>query len=333
VRFARLRSGTTAAAAPGGDFVDLHRAITEYRAENPGVAARLAAVLPTPDAAWLDLIDAWDDVAAPLIAVIEWAYRGDYRVQLDGAPPLPSPAVAILAVGANFATHAARSQFAVDGGGANPSDRVAALLAARQAGAPPWGFSILPRTVVGDGSPLGRPAGITHLDYEGEVATVLRVVDGTPTVWGVTAFNDVSLRDRYFGSGPRIDEGPLGWVLQKNFRAGSVCGPWLVVGEGIDENDLGINTRVNGEVRQSGRTSEMVYSFADVIEHLDPFISLASGDLIVSGTPAGTAFEDGASGAYLQDGDVVVVEVEGVGRLCNPVGSSALHQPHREERA
>ncbi|MDT2003848.1 fumarylacetoacetate hydrolase family protein [Rhodococcus opacus] len=156
----------------------------------------------------------------------------------------------------------------------------------------------------------------------GRVGVVLRGGE-TPRVWGVVAVDDVSVRDPYFASGaPRIDEGPLTWVLQKNFRGGTACGPWVVVDEDLDENDLDIQTRVNGVLRQSGSTSEMVYSFADVVDHLHGFIPLRAGDIIASGTPEGTAFEEGADGPFLVDGDEVVVEVEGVGYLRNVVGKT-----------
>jgi 2,4-didehydro-3-deoxy-L-rhamnonate hydrolase len=323
MRFARLQSGDTTVAEVDR-FIDLHQAAIAFAAHDPVAAAVVTELLPTGSSDWTALIDGWDTARGPLEALLAWAGdEGGYDVAIDGAPPLAAPSIAVFAIGANFATHAARSEFAIEGGGAATSDRVAKLLEGRRSGVPPWGFQILPRTIVGDGGRLGRPAGFTHLDYEGEVGVVLRGGE-TPRVWGVVAVDDVSLRDPYFSSGaPRIDEGPLTWVLQKNFRGGTACGPWIVVDEGLDENDLSIQTRVNGELRQSGRTSEMVYSFADVIDHLNTFVPLRSGDLIASGTPEGTAFEKGPDGPYLTDGDEVIVEIEGVGRLRNVVGETS----------
>ncbi|KXX57436.1 fumarylacetoacetate hydrolase family protein [Rhodococcus sp. LB1] len=322
MRFARLQSGKTAVAQEDR-FIDLHGAVTAFSAHDPSASSILTGLLPTADADWTSLIDGWDKARAAVESLLVWAAKeGGYDVVLDGAPPLAAPSIAVLAIGANFATHAARSEFAIEGGGAATADRVAKLLEARRSGVPPWGFQILPRTVVGDGGRLGRPSGFSYLDYEGEVGVVLRGGE-TPRVWGVVAVDDVSVRDPYFSSGaPRIDEGPLTWVLQKNFRGGTACGPWVVVDEDLDENDLDIQTRVNGKLRQSGSTSEMVYSFADVVDHLHGFIPLRAGDIIASGTPAGTAFEEGADGPFLVDGDEVVVEVEGVGSLRNVVGKT-----------
>jgi 2-keto-4-pentenoate hydratase/2-oxohepta-3-ene-1,7-dioic acid hydratase in catechol pathway len=141
----------------------------------------------------------------------------------------------------------------------------------------------------------------------------------------LAAFHDVSVRDPHFKVGPRIDEGPITWVLQKNFADGSALGPWVVVDEDLDAGALAIVTRVNGDVRQRGNTSEMVYGFGDVADYLARCIPLLSGDVIASGTPAGTAFESGLDGAYLQDGDVVEIAVEGVGVLVNQVAPTAEH--------
>lgn len=277
--------------------------------------------LPHRASGWGQLIDDWERVREPLVALVSWA-ESDGRAGPPGEvapPPLPSEAAGIFAIGANFATHAAQSQFAIDGGGERVEARIAALLENRRSGVPPWGFTILPRTVAGPGEPIGRPPGAELLDYEGEVGAVLRRAHAGVSVWGVAAFHDVSVRDPHLKVGRRIDEGPITWVLQKNFRGGSAFGPWVVVDEGLDEHDLEIVTRVNGEVRQRGNTSEMVYGFADVIDYLDVCVPLRSGDVIASGTPAGTAFESGLDGAYLRDGDLVEIDVRRIGVLANRV--------------
>ena len=149
--------------------------------------------------------------------------------------------------------------------------------------------------------------------------------------WGVTAFNDLSIRDPHFGLGVAVDHGPMTWSLQKNFDTSNACGPWVVVDEGLDAAALGFAMRINGELRQSGNTSEMVYSFDDVVDHISAYVSMRSGDVIVSGTCAGTALEQGVGGPYLQDGDELVVEVEGVGALRNRVVMA--HEGARRERS
>ena len=329
MKLTRLADGGTGVAVDvdGTDahVVDIDGSLAAFERHDPRPASVVREALPTRGCSWSRLIDQWDGVRDALHSIVQWtAGEGRTVSAHDHPPPLAGEGVAIAAIGANFVTHAARSQFAIEGGGgAAVEARAAALLEARRSGVPPWGFWILPRTIVGSGRPIGRPTGVTKLDYEGEVAVVLRRPSGddVPQVWGVTAFDDVSVRDPYFKVGPRIDEGPLTWVLQKNFVGGSACGPWVVVDEGLDENDLGIVTSVNGERRQEGRTSEMVYSFADVADYLGRFVPLRTGDMISSGTPAGTAFESGADGPFLRDGDEVRIEIEGVGVLINSVSA------------
>jgi len=304
-------------------MVDVHEVLDDFGRHAPGEAARVREVLPHPEASWARLIDGWDGVRDAIAVLAEWADReGRTRPAAAAAPPpLADPAVGIFAIGANFATHAAQAQFAVEGGDGVDA-RIAALLKNRRDGVPPWGFTILPRTVSGPGEPIGRPRGAELLDYEGEVGAVLRRgPSGDLSVWGVAAFHDVSVRDPHFRVGPRIDEGPITWVLQKNFRGGSALGPVVVVDEALDVHRLSITTRVNGEVRQRGDTGEMVYGFDDVAAYLDRCVPMRSGDVIASGTPAGTAFESGRDGPYLQDGDLVEIEVEGVGVLANRVAS------------
>lgn len=323
MRLGRLPDGgTVIAAGAGGDAVDINRVLGDFERMDASSARSVRGFLPARGCSWSALIDSWDRARGPLAALLGWAAdEGRASAFVQPAPaPLASDAVGIFAVGANFASHAARSQFAMEGGGARVEARVAALLENRRSGAPPWGFSILPRTVAGPGQPIVRPAGARLLDYEGELGAVLRrAPSGEITLWGLAAFHDVSVRDPHFKVGPRIDEGPITWVLQKNFRGGSAFGPWVVVDEDLDAQAVGLVTRVNGQVRQRGSTSEMVYGFADVIEYLGRSLPLLSGDVIASGTPAGTAFESGLGGAYLHDGDVVEIEAEGIGVLVNRV--------------
>jgi 2-keto-4-pentenoate hydratase/2-oxohepta-3-ene-1,7-dioic acid hydratase in catechol pathway len=323
VRFGRLPDGGTIVTADAdGDGVDVDQVLADFARQDTASARTIRDLLPARGCSWTSLIDGWDRARDPLATLLSWAGREGRTTAFSQAAPAPlaSAAVGIFAIGANFASHAARSQFAMEGGGAAVDARVAALLESRRQGAPPWGFSILARTVAGPGQPIGRPAGARLLDYEGEVGAVLRRDPaGGISLWGLAAFHDVSVRDPHFKIGPRIDEGPITWVLQKNFRGGSALGPCVVVDEDLDVSALGIVTRVNGEVRQRGTTSEMVYGFGDVVDYLGRCIPLLSGDVIASGTPAGTAFESGLDGAYLQDGDVVEIAVEGVGVLVNRV--------------
>jgi 2-keto-4-pentenoate hydratase/2-oxohepta-3-ene-1,7-dioic acid hydratase in catechol pathway len=191
---------------------------------------------------------------------------------------------------------------------------------------PPWGFFVIPGTVVGDGSTVTPPAGTMKLDYEAEVALVLGGGEHPPgseevSVWGYTAWNDFSIRDEALGLS-KIDHGPLTWSLQKNFRTGHACGPWLVVDEEVDVANLGIRCLVNGELRQDGTTADMLHPFGRIAAHLSRYVPLVGGDVIVSGTPSGTAMEGGLDGLFLRDGDHVEVLVDGVAPLRSTVKAS-----------
>ena len=135
--------------------------------------------------------------------------------------------------------------------------------------------------------------------------------------WAIGPWNDLSIRDPHFGIGPAIDRGVLMWVLQKNFETGNSFGPWIEVSDDIDLGDIDLCTTVNGEIRQKGTTSNLIYTFGELAEHLSRYITLRPGDIITSGTPLGTAIEAGSPDAFLKPGDVVEVSVTGVGTLSN----------------
>lgn len=199
------------------------------------------------------------------------------------------------------------------------------ILREKEEGLPPWGFLVIPDVVVGDGDPVEPPRGTKLLDYEGEVAVILasggrNLTEPEVAMWGVTAFNDFSIRDGVLGDGPSVDRGPLVWALAKNFESGKAMGPWVVVDDLPEVDDLHIEVKVNGETRQSAPTSQMVYSFAEAASYLSRFIELRAGDIIASGTPAGTAL-DRPDGGFLRPEDLVEVDVADVGVLRNRVHS------------
>jgi 2-keto-4-pentenoate hydratase/2-oxohepta-3-ene-1,7-dioic acid hydratase in catechol pathway len=208
---------------------------------------------------------------------------------------------------------------------------------------PPWGFYVIPGTVVGHGATVTPPAGVRALDYEAEVA-VLLCEDHPPgstdiAIWGYTAWSDFSIRDAALGYS-KTDHGPLTWSLTKNFRTGNGCGPVVVVDEPWPDAGLRIRCRVNGELRQDGRTADMTYPFGAIAAHISTYSPLEAGDLITSGTPAGTAMENGVNGRFLRNGDIVDIEMENVGVLRNQVSLPraneavpAVTAASRQERA
>ena len=301
-------------------MVSVESAVGNGVAGGDALASRLGA---DGRGSWIPLIEDWDEVGPVLKRLAEEdGLPAEPADALQFGPPLPTPASRIFALGGNFAKHLADASKTVYGEG---SDMHIELMNKRREQGP-WGFITLPETVVGHDATVETPPGLTKIDYEGEVAVILRrggrsIAKDDVQVWGFTAWNDFSLRDTVLNVGPTYDKGPMNWFLQKNFDSGSSCGPWIVVDDGAtyDLHDLRIVLRVNGDTRQDGSTSDMIFTFAETAEHLSHFLTLRPGDLIASGTPAGTALESGVDGPFLQDGDVVELDVEGVGLLRNPI--------------
>jgi 2-keto-4-pentenoate hydratase/2-oxohepta-3-ene-1,7-dioic acid hydratase in catechol pathway len=265
-------------------------------------------LLAHPGCAWTALIESWDAAVGPLR---ELEASGAGGVPLSSAtlePPLPSPAARIFAMGGNFPMHTAQT---VDKLEIEISESV-------RSGAknetPPWGFYVIPGTIVGRGATVTPPTGTQKLDYEAEVGVVRAAGSerGTFPIWGYMAWNDFSIRDAAFGLS-KVDHGPLTWSLQKNFTSANACGPWLVVDQPIPADGLRIRCVVNGELRQDGVTTAMKYDFDEIASHIDEYLPLGAGDMILSGTPGGTGMEGGPAGPFLADGDTVEVSVTGEG--------------------
>ena len=162
--------------------------------------------------------------------------------------------------------------------------------------------------LVFDGGQIVLPPESARVDYEGELALVIgRKIKSWPqerwleALSGVTCANDVTARDLQKKDGQ--------WARAKSFDTFCAIGPDVVAG--LDPSDLAIETRVNGAVKQSGRTSEMVFSPAFLVAYISRMMTLQPGDLILTGTPAGIG--------PLCPGDTVEVEIEKIGVLKNRV--------------
>jgi len=201
-------------------------------------------------------------------------------------------------------------------------------------------FLKAPLGVIGPGDDvILDPVVTSKLDYEVELAVVI----GKPGrhipkeralehVFGYTVANDVTARDRQAVPHP---EGGFEYRLGpgKNFDTCAPIGPWIVTRDEIaDPQDLALRTLVNGELRQSNSTAKMIWDVATLVSFFSDFYTLQPGVLIETGTPGGTAWstdpeiggqayerEDVTRGGYLRPGDVVRVEVDGIGSLENPV--------------
>jgi acylpyruvate hydrolase len=215
------------------------------------------------------------------------------------APLIPGK---IMAVGKNYADHAAE-------GSGQAYTRVA-------------GFVKVSSCVVAHGATVRKPAWTETFDYENELAIVIgrECHDVAPEaaydcVFGYTIMNDLSCRDVQYAERA---EGNI--CIGKNFPTAAPLGPWIVTKDEItDPHNLRLVTRVNGEVRQDGNTANQIHRIPAQIAWYSR-AGFEPGDLISSGTPAGTGMGYKGSGTwYLQHGDRVECEIEGIGVLANTV--------------
>lgn len=200
--------------------------------------------------------------------------------------PFPSK---IVAVGRNYREHAKEL------GNVAPDEEPILFLKA-------------PSALIGSGVAIVLPPESSRVDYEGELALVVgRKIKAWPqekwleALAGVACANDVTARDLQKRDGQ--------WARAKSFDTFCAVGPEVM--SGLDPSDLAIETRVNGAVKQSSRTSEMVFPPAFLVAYISRMMTLYPGDLILTGTPAGVG--------PLAPGDTVEVEIEKIGVLANPV--------------
>lgn len=188
----------------------------------------------------------------------------------------------------------------------------------------------VPNTVCGPDDPLLHGPMTRFLDYEGELAVIIgkrgkyiQPKDALSHVGGVTCFNDVTDRRLKIWDRPetRPIDGFFDWINGKWVDNSAPMGPCAVPLEDIgDLQALKLATRVNGETVQDADTSHMIFSVARQIEYISHMMTLEPGDIIATGTPAGVGI---IRGVPLQPGDVVEVEIEGIGILRNPVVAEA----------
>ncbi|MDH4654880.1 fumarylacetoacetate hydrolase family protein [Pseudomonas sp. BN606] len=178
-------------------------------------------------------------------------------------------------------------------------------------------------SLIAHNKPLIRPRVSDTLDYEGEMAVVLKSGGrhipkdkALDCVAGYALFNEGSVREYQFKS-PQ-------WTVGKNFDDTGAFGPDLVTADELPAGGKGLllQTRVNGKVVQSANTNDMLFDVATIISTLSEAVTLEAGDVIVSGTPAGVGFGMDPK-VYLKAGDVVEVSIEGIGSLVNPVVDEA----------
>ncbi len=238
-----------------------------------------------------------------LPALADEARTADAGMALDDIeflPTIPNPEK-VICIGVNYAN---RNEEYRDGSEAPKYPSV---------------FMRTRESFVGHRQALMDPPESDQLDYEGEITIVIgkegrriREDDAHQHIAGLTIMNEGSLRDFLRHAKFNVTQG-------KNFEKSGSLGPWMVTPDELDPmGELQVITRVNGEERQNDVTSNLMFPFRYLISYLSTFYRLKPGDVIATGTPngAGARFDPPK---YLKDGDVVEVEVPGIGVLSNPV--------------
>jgi len=216
------------------------------------------------------------------------------------APLVPTN---IIAIGLNYHRHAEESGLQV------PKNPVV--------------FAKLTSSLANPGDPIFLPIDAPdEVDYEAELAVVIgksarhtKIEDALDHVLGYTCANDVSARDC---QGRR----DLQWTRAKSFDTFCPLGPSLLVDPKLDPNSLPIRSKLNGKTMQESNTEDMCFSVPTLISYLSQHFTLLPGTVILTGTPEGVGSAQRPP-VYLRDGDTISVEVDGVGKLTNPVRREA----------
>ncbi|MCB8839806.1 fumarylacetoacetate hydrolase family protein [Aurantimonas sp. VKM B-3413] len=226
------------------------------------------------------------------------------RVTLEA--PVPRPRRNIFCIGKNYHEHAhefAKSGF--DSSAANGAVPGAPIV-----------FSKVPETVIATGRVVGIDARVSAaIDYEAELAVIIgkagraiRPEDAFDHVWGYTIVNDVTARDLQ----GRYSQ----WLIGKSQDGFCPMGPWAVTKDEVDIASAGIRCFVNGDLRQNSNTGLLIFDIPTIIATISAGITLQPGDVIATGTPAGVGIGFSPP-RYLKTGDVVRVEIDGIGALEN----------------
>jgi 2-keto-4-pentenoate hydratase/2-oxohepta-3-ene-1,7-dioic acid hydratase in catechol pathway len=218
-------------------------------------------------------------------------------------PPLNRPGK-IVCIGLNYHDHAAET------GQATPAEPVV--------------FMKAPDTIVGPDDTVLVPRASVKTDWEVELGVVIGKTarylaspdEGLAHVFGYVLSHDVSEREFQIERGGQWDKG-------KNCETFNPLGPWLVTADEVpDPQALGLRLSVNGVSRQNGNTRDMVFPVGEIVRYLSHFMTLYPGDLINTGTPAGVALGQPEPKPYLRAGDVVELEIDGLGRQRQTFGAA-----------
>ncbi|KFN02856.1 fumarylacetoacetate hydrolase family protein [Bacillus clarus] len=254
----------------------------------------------------LECIEKGSECIEKVYEIVNWARENEQAAyypltEVKILAPIPRPRKNILCVGKNYRDHA------VEMGGEESIPENIMI------------FTKAPTTVIGIGEKINsHPHATNELDYEGELAIVIgkrgkqiQKEKALEHVFGYTIINDITARD--------IQRKHKQFFLGKSFDTFCPLGPYLVHKSAVETpNELNIETIVNGEIRQTSNTREMIFSIEDIISTISKGMTLEPGDIIATGTPAGVG-KGFTPPKFLHAGDEVVVRVEGIGTLRNIV--------------
>lgn len=217
--------------------------------------------------------------------------------------PVPRPSRNVFCVGRNYHEHANELSGSI-------------FKDSKDGEAWPIIFSKVPESVVGPADDVLLPEGVSSdIDYEAELCVVIGKqgkniarADALAHIYGYTIVNDVTARD--------VQQRHRQWHLGKSFDTFCPMGPWIVTADELDAGNIDIRCLVNGEVRQSANTRDLIFDIGTIIENCSRGITLYPGDVIATGTPAGVGMGMDPP-RFLKNGDVVRVEVQGIGHIEN----------------
>jgi 2-keto-4-pentenoate hydratase/2-oxohepta-3-ene-1,7-dioic acid hydratase in catechol pathway len=177
-------------------------------------------------------------------------------------------------------------------------------------------------SVIGPGEPIIYPAASREVSYEGELAVVIgRICKEVPiprvseVIFGYTVANDVTARD--------LQRTDVQWARAKGYDTFCPLGPWITTHQGLEEvAALGIRTSLDGELRQDGNTKDMIFTVPELVAYISSYATLLPGDVILTGTPSGVG--------PMLPGQVVSIEIEGIGTLSNPVVGTGSDEASNE---
>ena len=273
-----------------GKLVSLAAAGKEYGYSIPGTM--------------LEFIMAGENLVKQAAEIIEKARNSSFLLDkgsVQWLAPIPRPTKNIFCVGKNYAEHAIEM-----GSKADIPEHVMM-------------FTKAPTSVIGHGDVIPNHLAVTEqLDYEGELAVVIgktakgvKKEEAEDYIFGYTIINDVTARD--------LQKRHQQFFIGKSLDGTCPMGPVIVHKSRFQEPlALNITTKVNGELRQNGHTNQFIFTIPEIIEVLSKGMTLEAGDIIATGTPAGVG-KGFNPPKFLHAGDVIEINIEGIGTLCNKV--------------